>query len=124
VSARYRLGDSEPKAPATRFDGASLHHAVEALEDMPSMFAGYSKPLVLKFHLHETRLSGQRYSDLRVGGRVLDGIVQKDQKQLMQKGFITYEADSLSKIAPDGYTPGLCARFHQCAGVFEYLVQI
>src|SRR5207302_5652863 len=58
----------------------------------------------LIFKANSYRASVLRKVDtyLRIGGGILDGVVQKNQKQLMQRGLIADIGNLLVQVAHDG----------------------
>src|SRR2546429_1966942 len=71
----------------------------------------------LIFKANSYRASVLRKVDtyLRIGGGILDGVVQKNQKQLMQRGLIADIGNLLVQVAHDGNIPRAGARGNQCA---------
>src|SRR6266516_4450976 len=61
---------------------------------------------------------------LRIGGGILDGVVQKNQKQLMQRGLIADIGNLLVQVAHDGNIPRAGARGNQCASLFQDFIDI
>src|SRR5438445_375813 len=66
----------------------------------------------LIFKANSYRASVLRKVDtyLRIGGGILDGVVQKNQKQLMQRGLIADIGNLLVQVAHDGNIPRAGAR--------------
>src|SRR5947208_15472109 len=77
----------------------------------------------LIFKANSSRASVLRKVDtyLRIGGGILDGVVQKNQKQLMQRGLIADIGNLLVQVAR-----WKCAgaRGNQCASLFQDFIDI
>src|SRR5690348_1183744 len=88
------------------------------------MLAGDSHTIIRKTCANLAVAILQSYADARSAGRILDGIVEEYQKQLVQEGFVSEVRDLLVQLTHDGGIFGPCPGVDQGASLFEHLIYI
>jgi len=98
VRVHYGLCDSQSQAAATRFGPVRHRRAVKALEDMWQVLWSNSDTLILEADGHRMVGSVQGHLDSGVWGRVLHGVLEKDEKEIAQERFVSDGNNILANI--------------------------
>src|SRR5258707_11586586 len=98
--------------------------SVEALKYEGQMLACDSDALVFETSPYGSIFLGQRHANLGAFRGVLDRIIEKYQKQLMEESFVPGVGNFLIQLAENGNILGARTRRHQGASLFQNLVYV
>src|SRR5215469_18439384 len=102
LSPHDRLGNSKSQSTTSRFARFRTRGAVEPFKNVRQVFAGNPHSLVMEGDSRSAIILFQSNVDRGVLGRILDSVIQEDQKQLTKKNLISFVGNPLLNIAFNG----------------------
>jgi hypothetical protein len=93
------LSDSQTQAPTASFGTAMNKSTIKPLENMGQMLAGNSVAVIPKLDAYLTIGPFERYHDFGVRRRILDSVIQKDDREFMKQRLIPRVRHILAQIA-------------------------